>query len=331
MNLTVLGAGSFGTAISHYAAKLGHDVRLWCRDAAQAETINAKRVNPRYLKDLELHELVKADSDFESSVVFADKIILAIPTQSLRSLLERLAKLNLKGKKILSLTKGMETGTGKLPHKIAEEVLPGISYSALSGPCHAEEVVREQPTAVVVASQSHETAMEWQRNLNSPLFRIYTSDDLLGIELGGAVKNVIAIAVGISQSLNLGDNAKAALATRGLAEITRLGAMLGASPLTLAGLAGAGDLMVTCYSNHSRNLRFGLALGRGLSMEDAASEIGQAIEGIRTAQALVSYAREADVELPIVEGVHSILFGGASVNQAFEKLLFRDPKPEQIK
>jgi len=331
MKLTVLGAGSFGTAISNHAAKLGHEVRLWCRGAAQAEIINVRRKNPRYLKDCELHERISACADFEESVAFAEKIILAVPTQSLRSVLKQLAGLQTAGKEFLSLAKGIEIETGKFPYQIAEEVLPGISYSALSGPSHAEEVAVELPTAVVVASRSLAAALEWQKTLNSPRFRVYTGDDLPGIELGGAVKNVITISAGIAQSKNFGDNAKAALATRGLAEIIRLVPVFGASTLTLAGLAGIGDLMVSCYSRHSRNLRFGLAIGRGLSMEEAMAEIGQVVEGVYTAKALVGYARKAGIELPITEGVHAILYEGASVEQTLEKLLFRGPKPEQPK
>ena len=333
MNVAVLGAGSFGTAMSNHAAKLGYGVRLWCRSAEQAEFINSKRMSPRYLKGCKLHEEVRADPNLERVVAFGEKVILAVPTQSLRDVLQRLGPLKLDGKldgkEFLSLAKGMEITSGKLPHQIAEALLPSVSYSALSGPSPAEEVIRDLPTAVVVASRSHQIAREWQRTLNSPHFRIYTGDDLMGIELGGAVKNVIAIAVGISQSMNFGDNAKAALATRGLAEMARLGAALGIKPLTLTGLAGTGDLMVTCYSHHSRNLRFGLAIGRGLNVEEATAEIGQVVEGIHTVKALVAYARKANIELPIAEGVHAVLYEGASSDQALKKLLFREPKPEQ--
>ncbi|MDR1378060.1 MAG: NAD(P)-dependent glycerol-3-phosphate dehydrogenase [Synergistaceae bacterium] len=333
MNLTILGAGSFGTALANHVAKLGNDVRLWCRSATQAETINVKRANPRYLKECRLREEVRADTDLESAIAFGKNTILALPAQSLRDVLLRLVPLEftlkLEEKKFLNLSKGIEIASGKLPYQIMEEVLPNISYSALSGPSHAEEVVRDLPTAVVIASRSHTTAQEWQMILNSPHFRVYTSDDLTGIELGGAVKNVIAVAMGVAEALNFGDNAKAALATRGLAEITRLGVALGASPLTLAGLAGVGDLMATCYSRHSRNLRLGLAIGRGLNVEEAVAEIGQVVEGVHTVKALVAYGRRVHIELPIAEGVHDVLYEGASIEQVLEKLLFREPKPER--
>jgi glycerol-3-phosphate dehydrogenase (NAD(P)+) len=333
MNLTILGAGSFGTAMAAHGARLGYDIRLWCRSPALAETINKTRANPRCHRGHTLGEEVRADPDLGKCAAFADAVVLAVPTQSLRDVLGRLASAGLKNKSLLSLAKGMEISSGKLPHQIAREVLapdscPSVVYSALSGPSHAEELIRSLPAAVVVASESREAAREWQRVLNSPRFRVYTSEDLLGVELGGAVKNVIAIAVGIAESLNFGDNAKAALATRGMAEIIRLGASLGASPLTHAGLAGTGDLMVTCYSHHSRNLRFGLAIGRGLSAEEAASEIGQVVEGAHTVKALVACARKAGIELPVAEGVHAVVHEGAPIEQAIEKLLFRDPKPE---
>jgi glycerol-3-phosphate dehydrogenase (NAD(P)+) len=316
-----------------HGARLGYNVRLWCRSPAQAEAINRTRANPRYHKGYKLSEEVRADPDFGKCAAFSDAVVLAVPTQSLRDVLGRLASAGVKNKSLLSLAKGIEISSGKLPHQIAEEVLShhrhaSVVYSALSGPSHAEEVIRGAPTAVVVASGSREAALEWQKILNSPNFRVYTSEDLLGVELGGAVKNVIAVAIGVLESLNFGDNAKAALATRGMAEIIRLGAALGASPLTLTGLAGAGDLMVTCYSRHSRNLRFGLAIGRGRSAEEAASEIGQVIEGAHTVKALVAYARKAGIELPIAEGVHAVVHEGASVGQVLEKLLFREPKPE---
>jgi glycerol-3-phosphate dehydrogenase (NAD(P)+) len=331
MNLTIFGAGSFGTAMAAHGARLGYDIRLWCRTSAQAEALNRTHANPRYQKGHRLDEEIRADPDLLKCAAFADNIVLAVPAQSLRDVLARLASAGVKNKNLLSLAKGIEISSGKLPHQIAKELLPeslSVTYSALSGPSHAEEVIRDLPTAVVVASESAGAAQEWQKILNSPHFRIYTSGDPLGAELGGAVKNVIAIAVGIAESLNFGDNAKAALATRGMAEIIRLGTALGASPLTFAGLAGVGDLMVTCYSHHSRNLRFGLAVGRGLSPEEATSEIGQVIEGVHTVKALVAYARKAGIELPIAEGVHAVIHEGASVDRTIEKLLFRDPKSE---
>ena len=188
--------------------------------------------------------------------------------------------------------------------------------------------MRDLPTAVIAASEDLEVAMDWQARMNSPHFRVYTSGDVLGVEMGAAVKNVIAIAVGVACALELGDNARAALATRGLAEIMRLGVAMGANPLTLAGLAGVGDLMATCYSAHSRNFRFGLAVGRGKTPALAAEEVGEVVEGAHTVRALTAYARRAGIELPIAEGVFAFLYEGASLHEVIEGLLFREPKPE---
>lgn len=328
MSLAVLGAGSFGTAVADHAARVGREVVLWCRGGDQARHINERHRNPRYLKEYPLEASLRATAVLEEALEGADRVVLALPTQSLRSVLERLAPLSPEGRGFLSLAKGIEIATGLMPHRIFEEVLPGSSYSALSGPSHAEEVVRDLPTAVIVASKDPATAVEWQKLLNAPRFRVYTSGDVVGVELGGAVKNIIAIAVGIAHSLSVGDNARAALATRGLAEIMRLGSAMGASPLTLAGLAGVGDLMATCYSAHSRNFRFGAAIGRGASADSAASEIGQVVEGAHTVKALVAYARTKGIELPISEGVHAILYEGAVLQDVIERLLFREPKPE---
>lgn len=332
MTIAVLGAGSFGTAMANHLARTGQEVVLWCRTAEQARHINERRRNPRYLKEYPLVESLKAAAAAEKNLAEAlegaGRVILALPTQSLRGVLERLAALPPEGRVFLSLAKGIEISTGLMPRAIFDAVLPGRSYSALSGPSHAEEVVRELPTAVIVASADPEAALGWQAVLNTPRFRVYTSGDVTGVELGGAVKNIIAIAVGIAHALSVGDNAKAALTTRGLAEIMRLGTAIGASPLTLAGLAGVGDLMATCYSPHSRNFRFGAAIGRGASPESAAAEIGQVVEGAHTVKALVAYARKAGIELPISEGVHAILYEGAVLQDVINRLLFRDPKPE---
>ena len=336
MPFAVLGAGSFGTALANCLALRGKNVVLGCRDPEQARVINETRHNPRHLKEHELAPSLTATSSLEDALDEAEHIILAVPTQSLRDVLERLRKFHLEGRRYLSLSKGIEISTGLLPDQIFASVLTGNSearrtdesFSVLSGPSHAEEVVRNLPTAVIVASRDAEAALDWQSALNAPRFRVYTSGDVLGVEMGAAAKNVIAIAAGAACALKLGDNARAALATRGLAEIIRLGAAMGADPATLAGLAGVGDLMVTCYSEHSRNFRFGMALGRGMSPEQAAAEIGEVVEGAHTVKALVSFARRYGVELPISEGVHALLCEGAALQDVMGRLLFREPKAE---
>ncbi|MBQ7264351.1 MAG: NAD(P)-dependent glycerol-3-phosphate dehydrogenase [Synergistaceae bacterium] len=325
----VIGAGSFGTAVADLLARAGARTVLWCRDPAQARAIDETHHNPRRLRERELAPSLRATSDLGEALAEAGHVIVAVPTQSLRDVLGRLREHGAAGASLLSLAKGVEISTGLLPEKIFEDVMgQGASFAALSGPSHAEEVVRGLPTAVIVAARDRDVALGWQARLGGPRFRVYTSGDVLGVELGGAVKNVIAIAVGVADALSLGDNARAALAARGLAEIMRLGAAMGASPLTLAGLAGAGDLMATCYSPHSRNLRFGMAIGRGASPEDAAAEIGEVVEGAHTVRALVAWAQRWGVELPICAGVHAVLYEGASLHETIERLLFRAPKEE---
>ena len=332
MSIAIIGAGSFGTAIANSLALRGIEITFWCRDAEQARIINEEHRNPKHLKDYDLAPSLRATSELDTALSGAEHVILAVPTQSLRDVLERISKLGedvAGGKRYLSLAKGIEINTGLLPDKIFDSVMPGASFSILSGPSHAEEVVKNLPTAVIVASRDSDAALDWQARLNSPRFRIYTSRDVTGVEIGAAVKNVIAIAAGTAFALQLGDNARAALATRGLAEIIRLGAAMGADPATLAGLAGVGDLMVTCYSEHSRNFRFGMAIGRGMSPSEAAEQIGEVVEGAHTVKALVSFARKYGVELPISEGVYALLYKGAALDDVIERLLFRKSKWER--
>ena len=330
MNISVLGAGSFGTAISNHAASMGHNVTLWCRRSEQADRINEHRINPDYLKSIQLHENIRATADLAEAAAFSEQLILAVPAQSSREIMQHLKSLRGDGEglKIVNLAKGLEIGTGYFLHQVSAEILPAASYTALSGPSHAEELAKGAPTALVAASDDSTVALMWQELLNGSRLRIYTSSDVLGVEIGGAMKNIIAIAVGIARAKRFGDNSVAALATRGLAEIMRYGAYIGSNPLTLAGLAGIGDLMVTCYSMQSRNLRFGIAIGEGKSSDEAAREIGQVVEGMHTARALVMRARPDSIELPISEGVYSVLYENKSVEDILTELMFRDPKPE---
>jgi glycerol-3-phosphate dehydrogenase (NAD(P)+) len=225
------------------------------------------------------------------------------------------------------VAKGIEISTGMRPSQVVAELLPESNYSILSGPSHAEEIMTDSPAAVVVAGPSRE-AKAWQTYFMTPRFRVYTSEDVIGVEAGAAVKNVIAIGTGIARAMGQGDNAVAALVTRGLAEIMRLGARMGANPLTLSGLAGVGDLMVTCYSMHSRNFRLGLELGRGVPFREAVDNLGEVAEGAYTVRALVDHARSLDVEIPICRAVHRVIYEGADPKQAMSDLLLRSPKPE---
>lgn len=332
MKLTVLGGGSFGTAIANHASNMDHEVLLWCRRDEQAKEINAVKKNPDYLTGVRLHDSLRASADLSECLAFSNRLILAVPTQSQRALLENISALRRGGNGLyfLNLAKGIEKGTGAFLHQIADELLPGTSHSVLSGPSHAEEVATGLPTAMVVASPDGNRAVAWQKLLTNDKLRVYTSEDVQGVEIGGAMKNVIAIAVGVARAMGFGDNSIAALVTRGLAEIMRYGASAGANPLTLAGLAGVGDLMVTCYSMHSRNLRFGFAVGSGKSADEAAAEIGQVVEGMHTCRALAVRARADGIELPLSEGIYRVIYDGASIMDVLTELLFREPKPENF-
>ncbi|WP_367340886.1 NAD(P)H-dependent glycerol-3-phosphate dehydrogenase [Aminivibrio sp.] len=326
--LTVFGGGSWGTALAASAAASGHSVCLWCRRSEQARAISATGKNPDYLRDIPLPAGVSATSGIEEAALFSHYWILALPTQTLREFLPGLGAYCTGRTEICNVAKGIEIDTGKRISEIVREILPVGLYSVLSGPSFAEEVARGLPTAVTVASGNEGSALFWQSLLNTSRLRIYTSHDVAGTETGGAVKNIMAIASGLASSLGLGDNARAALVSRGLAEIMRFGEAIGAHPLTLAGLAGMGDLVLTCYSTQSRNFRLGMALGRGLSLEEARKEIGQVAEGAYTVRAVTEAAASLSVDMPISRGVHRLLYEGASPAEELERLLTRDPKAE---
>lgn len=336
VKLTVIGAGSFGTAMAKHVSTISrerNDVMLYCEFEEQANAINATHRNPLSMKDIELGENISAvggEKNLERALSFSDTAILALPSQALGPVAQKISAVTDSGAgfKFLSLAKGIEISSGLFMHQLAGKFLPNAVYSALSGPSHAEEVALGMPSAVVVASKDEPTALMWQRALNDERLRIYTSNDVQGVELGGSMKNVIAIAVGIARALGFGDNSVAALVTRGLAEIMRYGMSLGANSLTLAGLAGIGDLMVTCYSSLSRNFRFGNAVGSGKTPDEAAREIGQVVEGMHTVRALVAKARESNLDLPITEGVYSVLYDNVPVRDVLTTLLTREPKPE---
>lgn len=333
----MIGAGSFGTAVARHIATMSgercfDEISLYCRSEDRARAINMTSRNPSRLSEHELPRSITAisgDRELEAALCESPFVVLAVPAQSMRGSLEQIARVAPGEQlKLLSLAKGIELGTGSFMRDVASEVLPDAEWSALCGPSHAEEVIVGMPTAVVVASRDEDAAFAWQRALNDDRFRVYTSRDVAGVELGGAMKNVTAIAVGIARAAGFGDNSVAALVTRGLAEIMRCGATLGADPITLAGLAGIGDLMVTCYSGLSRNFRFGGLIGRGMSAEEASREVGEAVEGMYTVKALVARARRAGLDLPISEGVQRILYEGASVREVMTSLMTREPKKE---
>jgi len=323
--VAVLGAGAWGTSIaSVLAARL--EVVLWARDAAQAESISATRRNERYLPGIALPGAVAVTADLARATAGAQLLLAATPVAGLRGLCETLPRAS----PVVWLCKGFEERTGLLPHEIAAQTLgPAARYGALSGPSFADEVARGLPCALTLAARDSAFAREAAALLHGGRMRIYYSADLVGVEIGGAVKNVMAIAAGISDGLGLGLNARAALITRGLAEIARLGAALGGHAETLYGLAGAGDLILTATGDLSRNRRVGLGLARGLPLKKILDDLGHVAEGVRSAKEVVRLAKSKGVDMPVSDAVNAVLEGQLSPAAAVERLLSRDPKRER--
>ena len=328
-NIAVLGAGSWGTALSMLLGRNGHQVKLWDRDAGHLQDIAATRENRRYLPGIPVPGNVTPVADLSEALRDSDYVLAVVPSAGFRDALQH-TRAHLGNRfNLIWASKGLEPGSGKFLHQIVDEELPGHSaIAALSGPSFAAEVARGLPTAVTVASKNSDYAAAAAALFHCSRFRAYTCEDVIGVELGGSIKNVLAIAAGISDGLGYGANARAALITRGLAEIMRLGICLGGQRETFMGLAGVGDLVLTCTDDQSRNRRLGLALGRGVPLEKAVADIGQAIEGLHTARELDALARRHGVEMPITEQVKRVLFEGEPAAGAVENLLTRDPKPE---
>jgi glycerol-3-phosphate dehydrogenase (NAD(P)+) len=322
--VAVLGAGAWGTAIaSVLAARL--EVTLWARDAAQAQAIARTRRNERYLRGIEISPAVKVTSDL-ADTSRADLVLAATPVAALREVLEKTPS----SLAVVWLCKGFEEGTGLLPHQIAEQTLGAAARcGALSGPSFAEEVARGLPCALTLAARDAGFAREAAAIVHGGRMRVYYSADLVGVEIGGAVKNVMAIAAGISDGLGLGYNARAALITRGLAEITRLGVALGGAPETFMGLAGAGDLILTATGDLSRNRRVGVQLAQGLSLEKILHDLGHVAEGVYTAREVAKLAMARGVDMPVTDAVNAVLEGTLAPKSAVEQLLSRDPKRER--
>ena len=325
MRIAVLGAGAWGTSIaSVLGARL--EVTLWARDAGQAQEIASTRRNQRYLPGIALPAAVVVSSDLSKTVSEARLVLAATPVAGLRELLEKIRSVT----SLVWLCKGFEEGSGALPHQIAAEVLGEASRcGALSGPSFAEEVARGLPCALTLASRDTAFAREAAALLHGGRLRVYYSADLVGVEIGGAVKNVMAIAAGISDGLGLGHNARAALITRGLAEIARLGAALGGAPQTFMGLAGAGDLILTATGDLSRNRRVGLELAAGRKLEDILKSLGHVAEGVRSANEVARLAAARGVDMPVTDAVNAVLAGKLTPAAAVERLLSRDPKKER--
>ena len=330
MKISVLGAGSWGIALSVHLHRAGHSVCLWHHDSQKAELLRQQRENKLLLPGISLPPEIPITSGLGEALKGREGVILAVPSHAVRTTLQKALEVWPPGAWAACAAKGLEEESHLRLSEILKQYLKSESLIAvISGPSHAEEVSRKMPTTVVAASTDAALAAAVQGVFHSDYFRVYTSSDVPGVELGGALKNVIAIAAGITDGLGLGDNAKAALMTRGLHEMTRLGSALGAKAPTFAGLAGMGDLAVTCFSRHSRNRLLGEKLGKGATLSQALSEMVMVAEGVKTSHAAVDLARKAAVEVPIMAEVYQILFQGKSAKEAAKSLLSRSAKPEQ--
>ena len=327
--VTVVGAGSWGTALANLLAGEGHDVSMWAFEPAVAASITEQHLNDEYLAGCPLEPSLRASSNIEEALDGAEILISAVPSHAVRTVAGHVAAaLNGARPLVVSVSKGLEEKSLKMMSGVLEETLPDNPIAALSGPSFAREVYQRHPTAVVVASRDHDAAVTAQALFRSAYFRVYTSTDLIGVQLGGALKNVIAIAAGLLHGLELGHNSLAALVTRGLAETTRLGVMMGADPMTFAGLAGIGDLLLTATGGLSRNRTLGIELAKGRSLDEIMAERNTVAEGVRTAHAAVELAERAGTELPIATEVSKILFEGKNPALAVRDLMEREPKAE---
>lgn len=329
--VTVLGAGSWGTALAVVLAENGHDTLVWTHRADQAAEINEQHTNKKYLSETALPANLVATSDLQLAANHGDTIVVAVPTKAIREVCGNLNDVLTASKLFVHVSKGIEPDSLlRISELIKETVKPTLltDIVVLSGPSHAEEVVLQHPTTVTAACENLQAAKKVQDLFMSQYFRVYTNDDVIGVEIGGALKNVIALAAGITDGLQYGDNAKAALITRGLAEISRLGVKMGGQPATFAGLSGMGDLIVTCTSVHSRNWRAGNMLGKGMKLAEVLENMGMVVEGVRTTKAAYQLAHKYNVPMPITEQLYELLFADKSPKDAVDSLMIRDKKSE---
>lgn len=328
-DVAVLGAGSWGTALAIQFARAGRPARLWGRDRSHVDAMARERSNSRYLPDVKFPDSLHLIRELADAVDGVDDVLLAVPSHAFRTLLTELLPLLPAASRLCWATKGFELDSGRLPNQVAHEVFGSSrSVAVLSGPTFAAEVGRGLPTAMTIASPDTDYAEKLAHDLSSANFRAYTSTDITGVEVGGAVKNVLAIGAGMSDGLGFGANTRIALITRGLVEMTRLGVALGARRETFMGLAGLGDLVLTCTDNHSRNRRFGLALAQGASVASALEQIGQVVEGYQAARALRVVATREKVVMPIAEALYGVLYEQVAVEQVVRGLMLRPVKPE---
>lgn len=325
---TVLGGGSWGTALARELANKGIDTTLYIRDEKQVDELKSTGMNNKYLPGVELPNNLKYTSDFDEAIRESKFIISAVPTDAVRETFKKLSGKLDKDTIIINVAKGIEQGTLMRISEISKELLSENRFVALSGPTHAEEVVLDFPSTIVAASEDMDAAQLVQNLFMSNTLRVYTNDDLVGVELAGALKNIIALAIGMLDGLGFGDNTKAALMTRGISEISRLGVRMGALPSTFFGLAGIGDLIVTCTSMHSRNRRCGILIGSGKSIEEATKEVGMVVEGIKTTSAAKQLADKYSVDMPITNILYQVLYENKDVKSSTDDLMLRDKKHE---
>jgi glycerol-3-phosphate dehydrogenase (NAD(P)+) len=329
MRIAVLGAGSWGTALAAMAADAGHATTLWGRDAAAVRALAASRTNPRYLPGITLAADLAFTAALGVAVAGAELVVLALPTASVRAVATEVSALAPSGVTVVCASKGLEDPSRQTLDQVLEQAVPGAPIVLFSGPTFASEVAARLPAAAVVASRHPAAAARVQRAFASDHFRVYTTDDVVGVAVGGALKNVIAIAVGCTDGLGFGSNARAALITRGLNEMGRLALRLGGHPLTLAGLAGLGDLVLTCTGELSRNRRVGLGLAAGEPLAAITARLGHVAEGVPTARIAADLGRELGVDLPIITAIAAVLAGRCTPREAVAELLAREPRPER--
>ncbi|ERP95275.1 glycerol-3-phosphate dehydrogenase [Marinobacter sp. ES-1] len=320
-DVAVLGGGSFGTAMAKVLGENGHTVHFWMRDEAQAEEVRRTRVNKRYMPDVTIEGDVQPTTDLAEAVARAEVVLVAIPSKAFRSVIRENADAFWEGQIVVSLTKGIEEHGFKLMSEILMEELPRCRSGVLSGPNLAAEIVNRELTATVIAAKDPEVRRTVQDLLGCEYFRVYANVDVYGVELAGALKNIYAIVAGLASALEMGENARAMLITRGLAEMSRFAVSLGANPMTFMGLAGVGDLIATCTSNKSRNYRIGYAVGKGKQLDEAVKELGQVAEGIYTLKLVREKSESIGIYMPLVRGLYEILYNGASINAVISSLM----------
>ncbi len=323
----ILGSGSWGTALSVLLYNNGHNVTLWSFKKEEAEAIKSLGENKEFLPGVSIPKEINITNN-ESDIKYADIIVFATPSKFVRNIAEKVSTYCNKNQIIVNVAKGLEDKTLYLLSEVIEKVIPQCNVCVLSGPSHAEEVAKEIPTTCVVSCKDNNVSESIQDVFMNPMFRVYTNSDIIGVEIGGALKNVIALAGGISDGLGFGDNTKAALMTRGITEIARLGVAMGANEMTFAGLSGIGDLIVTCTSMHSRNRRAGILLGKGKTLSETLEEVHQVVEGVNTAKVALQLAKKYNITMPITEQINKVLFENKSARQAVIDLMTRDKTVE---